>query len=87
MTHGSPSPRKTLTAFDPLTLPTAESALSDVCAAVILANVSGNEVPNATRVIAVIESYMGMTQPSIVAASPTIAVITPMNNSATKNAG
>ena len=76
-----------MTAFDPLTLPTAESALSDVYAAVTLANVSGNEVPKATRVIAVIESFIGIVHPSIVAASPTMAVIIPMNNSATKNAG
>lgn len=55
-THGSPSPRKTLTELDPVTLPTAESAYSLDYAAVILAKVSGSEVPRATRVIAVTES-------------------------------
>jgi len=37
-----------------VTFPTAESAYFDVLAAVILANVSGREVPMATIVIAVI---------------------------------
>jgi hypothetical protein len=54
ITHGSPRPKKTFTEFDPVTLPTAESAYSEDLAAVILANVSGTEVPIATIVIAVI---------------------------------
>ena len=53
ITHGSPRPRNTFTEFDPVTLPTAESAYSDDYAAVILAKVSGREVPIATIVIAV----------------------------------
>jgi len=30
ITHGSPRPKKTLTQLDPVTLPTAESAYSEV---------------------------------------------------------
>jgi len=40
--------------LDPVTFPTAASAYSDDLAAVTLANVSGREVPIATKVIAVI---------------------------------
>lgn len=58
MTQGRPHPKNTLTAFDPVMLPTAESAFSDYLAAVILANVSGKEVPNATKVMAVTDSLM-----------------------------
>ena len=58
--HGSPRPKNTFTLLDPVTLPMAESAdrpaYSEVLAAVILAKVSGNEVPRATRVMAVIDS-------------------------------
>ena len=54
ITHGRPRPKNTFTELDPVTLPTAESAYLDVLAAVILANVSGSEVPIATIVIAVI---------------------------------
>lgn len=85
--HGRPRPRNTFTAFDPFTFPTAESALSEVFAAVILAKVSGKDVPNATIVIAVTESGRGNTHPSYVAASPTIAVIIPMNTKAMVKAG
>jgi len=55
ITHGTPSPKNTLTELDPVIFPTAESAYYDVLAAVILAKVSGNDVPNATIVIAVID--------------------------------
>jgi hypothetical protein len=58
--------------------PIAASASSEVLAAVILANVSGREVPNATRVIAVIDSFIPSTQPSSDANSPTIAVTKPI---------
>lgn len=54
MTHGSPSPKNTFTEFEPVTFPTAESAYFDVRAAVMLAKVSGREVPIATIVMAVI---------------------------------
>jgi len=56
--QGRPHPRKTLTAFDPLMLPTAASALADYLAAVILAKVSGRDVPRATRVMAATDSLM-----------------------------
>lgn len=76
-----------MTELDPVTLPTAESAYSEDLAAVILANVSGSEVPRATRVIAVTESGIPHTHPSIEAQSPTIAVTPPIKVSATMNAG
>ncbi len=53
MTHGSPSPRKTLTELDPVTFPIALSAFFSFAAAALLAKVSGREVPRATKVIAV----------------------------------
>lgn len=87
ITHGNPRPRNTFTEFDPVTFPTAESALSDVFAAVILANVSGNEVPRATIVMAVIDLGIPTAQPHNAATSPTIAVIPPMKIKAIKKAG
>jgi len=78
MTHGSPRPRKTLTQLDPVTLPTAESAYGDYWAAVLLAKVSGKEVPRATRVIAVTEALRPIAHPRIVATSPTNIVMIPM---------
>lgn len=56
MTQGRPNPRNTLTEFDPVMFPIAESADSEFLAADILAKVSGNEVPRATSVIAVVAS-------------------------------
>ena len=53
MTQGSPRPRKTLTEFEPVTFPMALSAFFSLAAAVLLAKVSGREVPRATNVIAV----------------------------------
>lgn len=87
ITHGSPRPRKTLTQFEPVTFPIAESANSEDLQAVILANVSGKEVPKATNVIAVIEFGIPMTQPIYEATSPTIAVTPPMNERAIPKAG
>lgn len=55
ITHGRPRPKKIFTELEPVTLPTAASAYSDDLAAVMLANVSGREVPIATIVIAVID--------------------------------
>lgn len=78
--HGSPSPKKTFTEFDPVTLPIAASAQSEVLAAVILAKVSGSEVPKATRVIAVTESLIPATHPRTVAISPITRVTQPMKN-------
>ena len=87
ITHGRPRPRKTLTEFDPVTLPMAESAYSDDWAAVTLAKVSGREVPMATKVMAVIDGSNPTTHPRRPATDPTIAVIKPMRVNATKNAG
>lgn len=78
ITHGSPRPRKTLTQFDPVTLLIAASAYWEVQAAVLLAKVSGREVPRATKVMAVTDGLSPMTQPKIVATSPTNIVTRPM---------
>ena len=78
MTHGRPRPRKTLTELEPVTLPTAASAKLLSLAAVILAKVSGSEVPIATKVMAVTPGLRPMTQPITPAISPTIAVNAPM---------
>ena len=64
----------------------AESAVGDDLAAVILAIVSGNEVPSATRVIPATDGFKLITQPRTVATSPTIVVIIPMSASETMNA-
>ena len=58
ITHGRPSPRNTLTEFEPVMFPIAESAYWEDLAAAIDAKVSGRDVPRATRLIAVIESSM-----------------------------
>lgn len=50
--HGNPSPRKTLTELLPVIFPMEVSAYCSFKAAVLLAKVSGNEVPMATKVIA-----------------------------------
>ena len=70
-----------------MTLPTAESAYSDPCAAVTEAKVSGTEVPRATSVMAVIAGGIESTQPKSSATSPTMAVMAPTKPSAMKNAG
>ena len=67
--QGRPSPKKTLTELDPVTFPIAESALCDSRAAVILARVSGSDVPNATSVTPVIDSGILNTHPNAVAKS------------------
>lgn len=87
ITHGRPSPKNTLTEFEPVTLPIAESAYFEVLAAVILANVSGREVPTATMVIAVIDGSKPITQPRSPATDPTMAVMIPIRVSATIKAG
>ena len=78
ITHGRPRPRKTFTELEPVIFPTAESALGLYLAAVMLANVSGRDVPMATKVIAVIPGLSPMTQPIAPATSPTMAVRAPM---------
>ena len=87
MIHGMPSPTNTFTEFEPVTLPMAESAVSDVLAAVILAKVSGRDVPIATRVMAVTASLRPIVHPRTVATSATTAVTDPINARATINAG
>jgi len=82
MSHGIPSPKNTLTELDPVTFPTAASALSDSLAACMEAKVSGREVPSATKVMAVMLYFMPRAHPNIVAASPTTAVTMPMNDRA-----
>lgn len=64
----------------------AESANSDDLAAVILAKVSGKDVPRATKVIAVTDSSISITQPKTSAISPTKNVTRPMKARETKNA-
>ena len=83
--HGRPRPRKTLTEFEPVIFPMDASALSEFYAAVILAKVSGREVPNATIVIAVIESSIPSSHPRRVANYSTIKVQAPMNIKETTN--
>jgi hypothetical protein len=61
-------------------LPTAASAFSDYYAAVLLAKVSGSEVPSATKVIAVTDSLKFITQPKTVATSPTTVVTNAMKS-------
>ena len=80
-----PRPRKTLTEFEPVTLPIAASAVSSPIVAALEANVSGRDVPSATNVIAVTDGSSPMTQPKSVARSPMIAVTKPMKTSATPN--
>ena len=87
ITHGNPNPRKTLTEFDPVTFPTAESAYFSADAAAIEAKVSGREVPRATNVIAVTDGLILRTHPKRSANSPTTYVTIPMKASDTKKVG
>ena len=84
--HGSPRPRKTLTELEPVTFPIAASAYYEVLAAVILAKVSGRDVPIATRVMPVTAGFSPITHPKTVATSPTTVVIIPIRARAIKNA-
>ena len=77
-----PRPRKTLTAFEPVTLPMAASALSSAFKTAIDANVSGSDVPSATKEMAVTESGMPMEHPNKPARSPMKPVTTPIMRSA-----
>lgn len=83
--HGRPSPKKTLTEFEPVTLPTASSAYFSFLAAVIDANVSGRDVPRATKVIALIGAGTPITHPKAVATYSTKAVTIPIINRDTTN--
>merc|ERR1719198_174479 len=84
MSQGRPRPRKTLTALEPVTLPTELSAVSSPTAADLEAKVSGREVPRATKVIAVMASSRPSKQPKMPAMSATKAVRMPIMISATK---
>mmetsp|Transcript_138817 Transcript_138817/g.387126 ORF Transcript_138817/g.387126 Transcript_138817/m.387126 type:complete len:222 (-) Transcript_138817:1421-2086(-) len=81
--HGRPRPKKTFTELLPVTLPMLASAYMSCTAAVLEANVSGNEVPKATMVMAVAKSGMLMAQPSMVAKSPMRMVTMAIMNKAT----
>lgn len=67
-----------MTEFEPVTFPIAASAVSIYLAAVILARVSGKDVPRATIVIAVTDSSIPALQPKIVATSPITSVTHPI---------
>lgn len=86
MDHGSPKPRNTFTELLPVTFPTDASAWRSFTAAALLAKVSGNDVPNATKVMAVIESGSPRVHPKMDAISPTTIVRRPMNINATTKA-
>lgn len=73
-----------MTLFDPVTLPMASSAYFEFLAAIIDANVSGNEVPRATNEIAVILSFNPTKHPKIAATSPTTAVRMAIKSKETK---
>jgi len=83
MSQGRPRPRNTFTEFEPVTFPMALSAFLDYLAAWTEANVSGREVPRATKVMAVIAEGNPMVQPKRFANSPTMAVMMPMKSKAT----
>ena len=67
-----------MTELEPVTFPIAESAYYEDLAAVILAKVSGREVPIATRVMPVTAGFRPITHPKTVATSPTIVVMIPI---------
>eukprot|EP00732_Lithocolla_globosa_P002179 Lithocolla_globosa_v1_NODE_1348_length_2647_cov_12.946373.p3 type:complete len:111 gc:universal NODE_1348_length_2647_cov_12.946373:2390-2058(-) len=78
MKKGSPSPKNTLTELDPVTLPSELSAFGSMTAAVLLAKVSGSDVPKATKVMAVTVSFKPIAQPNRLAKSPIRAVTPPI---------
>jgi len=79
-------PRKTLTALDPVTLPTALSAYCDCSAANLDAKVSGREVPRATMVMAFTATGRLIAHPRVNATSWTTKVTRPISASAHTNA-
>ena len=76
--QGIPRPKKTLTELLPVTLPTALSAYFSLTAAVLLAKVSGSEVPRATNVMAVTSGLSPTRHPKMPARSPTMMTMTPI---------
>jgi len=87
MVHAIPIPRKTLTALEPVTLPTEASAVSSSIAAVLEAKVSGTEVPRATNAIAFTQSFRLIKHPRCPATSPIKAVQAPMKTIETTKVG
>lgn len=85
--QGRPRPRKTFTELEPVMFPTAASAYALALAAVMLAKVSGREVPMATNVIAVTPGFRPITHPITLAISPTTAVSIPMKTIAARKHG
>jgi hypothetical protein len=64
----------------------AASALEDATVEILLAKVSGRDVPNATNVIPVMAFFNPTTHPNSSASSPTIAHMTPIpHNEKTKH--
>ena len=61
--HGNPRPKKTFTLFDPVTLPIELSAVLSPMAACFDAKRSGNDVPRATKVMAVMAGLRSIWQP------------------------
>merc|ERR1712203_480416 len=82
-----PIPRKTLTALEPVTLPTEASAVSSSIAAVLEAEVSGTLVPRATKPMALTQSLRLMKHPRCPAMSPITAVFAPMKRMEITNVG
>mmetsp|Transcript_38118 Transcript_38118/g.85919 ORF Transcript_38118/g.85919 Transcript_38118/m.85919 type:complete len:338 (-) Transcript_38118:1455-2468(-) len=76
--HGMPRPRKTFTELLPVTLPMLLSAKGSWTAAVLEANVSGSDVPSATKVTAQMGAFMSSAHPSRLAMSPMMAVRPPI---------
>ena len=87
MSQGSPSPRKTLTELEPVTLPIDESADLSPRAACIEAKVSGSDVPSATKVMAVIVSGRNIWHPICVAKSEMRITWKPIHTSAATKHG
>ncbi len=74
-----------MTLFDSVTFPIVSSAVLEFLATIIDENVLGNDLINATSIIAVIISFNPTRQPNITATSRTIAIRIAMNISETKN--
>ena len=85
MTQGKPRPRNTMTELLPVMCPIASSAYFSLIAAVLLAKISGREVPRATKVMAVTSSFNPIRQPKIAARSPTITIRIPIKKGRQRN--
>ena len=78
MSQGMPRPRNTFTELLPVTFPMALSAYFSLTAAVLLAKVSGSEVPRATKVMATTSSLRPTRQPKVPARSLTRMTMIPI---------